>query len=184
MMRTPPVIFADASCTIRALTSLNLSENYINVEGAKHVADAIKVNVSALRFNWYHFELDLTSGSTAVVYGYCYYNTAKGALTSLNISANDLGQLVLPAGWSKEGLGRRAEYKHTDGRKQKEHPGKPEGVIAIANAIPTMGALATITFGDEQAVTMKTTMTEADFGGKQLGASGAIIVAAFLPKCQ
>ena len=46
------------------------------------------------------------------------------------------------------------------------------------------GALETITFGDEQAVTMKTDMAEADFSGKQLGASGAIIVAAFLPKCQ
>ena len=58
------------------------------------------------------------------------------------------------------------------------------GVGAISDAIPTMGALESITFGDEQAVTMKTIMTEADFGGKQLGASGAIIVAAFLPKCQ
>ncbi len=51
-----------------ALTSLNLSENYFGAEGAKHVAEAIKGHVSALRFDWYHFELDLTSGSTAVVY--------------------------------------------------------------------------------------------------------------------
>ena len=46
------------------------------------------------------------------------------------------------------------------------------------------GALATITFGDKQAVTMTTNMAEAGFSGKELGASGAIIVAAFLPKCQ
>ena len=58
------------------------------------------------------------------------------------------------------------------------------GVIAIGNAIPTMGALTTITFGDDEAVTMNTSMTEADFSGKYLEASGAIIVAAFLPKCQ
>ena len=45
-------------------------------------------------------------------------------------------------------------------------------------------ALETITFGDKQAVTMKTIMTEADFSDKQLGAPEAIIVAAFLPKCQ
>ena len=51
-----------------ALTSLNLSENYFGAEGAKHVAEAIKGHVSALRFFWCHFELDLTSGSTAVVY--------------------------------------------------------------------------------------------------------------------
>ena len=72
--------------------SLNLASNHLSAEGAKHVAEAIKVNVSALRFNWHHFELDLTSGSTAVVYGYSYYNTTthQGALTSLDISDNDI----------------------------------------------------------------------------------------------
>ena len=45
------------------------------------------------------------------------------------------------------------------------------------------GALATITFGDKQAVTMTTTMTEANFSGK-LRSYEAQIVAAFLPKCQ
>jgi hypothetical protein len=36
-------------------------------------------------------------------------------------------------------------YKHTDGREQKEDPGsKPQGIIAIANAIPDMGALSVL----------------------------------------
>ena len=48
----------------------------------------------------------------------------------------------------------------------------------------TIRALETITFGDKQAATMKTDMTETDLSGKELGASGAIIVAAFLPKCR
>ena len=49
----------------------------------------------------------------------------------------------------------------------------------------TSGALETITFGDAQAVTMKTSMIKAvDLSSKELGTSGAIIVAAFLPKCQ
>jgi hypothetical protein len=34
-----------------------------------------------------------------------------------------------------------------------------------------------------KSVTMDTSMVEADFGGKCLGVSGAIMVAAFLPKC-
>ena len=34
-----------------ALTSLNLASNSLGVEGAKHVAEGIKVNVSALRFD-------------------------------------------------------------------------------------------------------------------------------------
>ena len=81
-------------------------------------------------------------------------------ITDLNIASN--------------GLGIKADRSAYD----------MSGVIAIGNAIPTMGALETITFGDKQAVTMKADMTKADFSGKELGASGAIIVAAFLPKCQ
>ena len=34
-----------------AMTSLNLASNYLYAEGTKHVAEAIKVNVSALRFH-------------------------------------------------------------------------------------------------------------------------------------
>ena len=34
-----------------ALTSLNLSRNFLQAEGAKHVAEAIKGHVSALRFD-------------------------------------------------------------------------------------------------------------------------------------
>jgi hypothetical protein len=33
-------------------------------------------------------------------------------------------------------------------------------------------------------VTMETTMTDADFSGKNLGVSGGMMFAAFLPKCQ
>ena len=60
----------------------------------------------------------------------------------------------------------------------------PDGAMDIAKTIPTMGAMTTITFGDEEAVTMKADMTEADLSGKELGASGVHIVAAFIPKCQ
>ena len=73
------VALADGIKNNGALTSLNLASNELEAEGAKHVAEAIKVNVSALRFDWHHFELDLTSGSTAVVYGYSCYNTAPRA---------------------------------------------------------------------------------------------------------
>ena len=55
----------------------------------------------------------------------------------------------------------------------------------IASAIR---ALAKFTFsGDHQyskPVTLETTMTKANFSGKFLQASGAIMLAAFLPKCQ
>jgi hypothetical protein len=50
-----------------------------------------------------------------------------------------------------------------------------------------MGAISTFTFSgddeDSELVTMETSMVEADFGEKALGQPGAIMAAAFLPKC-
>ena len=61
--------------------------------------------------------------------------------------------------------------------------GDMSGIIALVNVISDMGAMSSFTFGDRQAVTMTTTMTEMDFSGKELGVSEAIMISAFLPKC-
>ena len=109
------------------------------------------------------------------------------ALTSLDIGNNNIGELVLPKGWKLWYKGGTTKgYQHTGGTWQEAAPegAKAEGVIALADAIKNNGALETITFGDYKAVTMNTSMTKADFSGKELYTSGAIIVAAFLPKCQ
>jgi hypothetical protein len=89
-------------------------------------------------------------------------------LTSLNLANNGLGNLVLPEGWTKQANseGTAYEYTHIDGTVQEDNPGKPEGVIAIANAIPDMGALASL-----------------NLASNILGAEGAEIIAAVLPKC-
>jgi hypothetical protein len=67
------------------------------------------------------------------------------ALSVLNLASNSLGEMVLPEGWTAQTKydwgGEIVGYTHADGRKQNQHPGKPEGIIAIANAIPDMGAL-------------------------------------------
>jgi hypothetical protein len=77
----------------------------------------------------------------------------KGALTVLNLASNNLGELVPPDGWTKRNAQSREEYdahgnvwyEHTDGTEQKEDPGsKPEGIIALANVIPDMGALSVL----------------------------------------
>jgi hypothetical protein len=80
------------------------------------------------------------------------------------LASNSLGDIVLAEGWSFDN--RRERYKHTDGREQKEKPGKPEGIIAIANAIPDMGA-----------------MTSLNLASNELGVEGAKVIAACLPKC-
>ena len=56
--------------------------------------------------------------------------------------------------------------------------------VAGATDLARTQADFVIVGGDLHAVTMQASMTEANFNGKQLGESGAIIVAAFLPKCQ
>ena len=66
-------------------------------------------------------------------------------------------------------------------------PGFAKG---IADGVKTNGAMAKFTFSgmvgtrEGPPVTVETSMTEADFSKKKLGASGAIMLAAFLPKCQ
>jgi hypothetical protein len=57
-----------------------------------------------------------------------------------------------------------------------------EGAIMLAPEIADNGTISTLTFGDKQAVTMTTEMTEANFSEK-LYSCEAQIVAAFLPKC-
>ena len=157
--------------------------------------------MSALRFDWYHFELDLTSGSTAVVYGHSYYNTTKGALTSLHIGnaplvlsntnngiptdkMNEIITLVEAMPAMKVLCAVPFRDKTITELDVSGQSLGVEGAIVIRRYLENNGSLESITFGDKQAVTMKTIMTEADFSSKQLGASGAIIVAAFLSKCQ
>jgi hypothetical protein len=67
-------------------------------------------------------------------------------LTSLNLAKNSLGDIVLPEGWTEQPNSEMTayEFKHIDGTVQGDKPGKPEGIIAIANAIPDVGALITL----------------------------------------
>ncbi len=100
---------------------------------------------------------------------------------SLDISTNHLGRGALkPNGWTEHGADWAAKW----GRDDEHYETDMGGVIAFSDGIKNNGAITTITFGDKQAVTMKTDMTEADLSGKQLGTSCGTIAAAFLPKCQ
>jgi hypothetical protein len=80
------------------------------------------------------------------------------AITELNVSNNSLGI-------------------------DSDHHVAISGIIAIADVIGDgSSAMGHFTFGDKQAVTMTTAMTEANFSGK-LFPSEAQMVVAFLPKC-
>ena len=116
---------------IRAVTSLDISNNMLFANGGKALAESLKGNK---------------------------------VMQELNISGNYLGY-------------------------NSDFNSNLSGVIAVSYAIPTMGAMAKFTFSgfggyDRPPVTMETSMLEADFSNKKLGVSGAIMLAAFLPKCQ
>eukprot|EP00935_MAST-01C_sp_MAST-1C-sp1_P001097 g1097.t1 len=112
---------------------------------------------------------------------------------------NNIGQLVLPEGWSEEPNMQemKVEYKHTDGTVQEAHPGKPEGVIALADGIKNNGAMVSVNIlnndiGTEQAQNLVTILkehatlvslcgnkgdeAELDMSGKNMGADGAIML--------
>jgi hypothetical protein len=123
------------------------------------------------------------------------------------LASNNLGELVLPelGCWTEkyeqfDGDGKWQDvYTHTDGSKQIENPGKPEGIIALANAIPDMRAILSLnllknSIGVEQARALVTILkerstlkslcgnngdeTELDMSGKIKGAEDAIMLAA------
>jgi hypothetical protein len=94
-------------------------------------------------------------------------------LTELDISENSATRSVLPLSWG----------------------GDMSGIIALANAIPDMGALSALIFGGGTyggaalnamenvtpgPATPKAGMTEADLSNKKLGAGGAIIISAWI----
>ena len=62
------------------------------------------------------------------------------------------------------------------------------GVIALADGIKNNRTMKKLTISgdcdESEPVTIDATMTKADFSGKYLMVSGAIMLAAFLPKCQ
>jgi hypothetical protein len=66
-------------------------------------------------------------------------------LTSLNLASNSLGQLALPEGW-EEHESSKGYFRLNGGEWTQSVPAgaKAEGIIALANAIPDMGALSVL----------------------------------------
>jgi hypothetical protein len=122
------------------------------------------------------------------------------ALTHLDVSGNSLGQLVPPDGWERNGV----HYRQHGGDWTTTVPAgsQPLGIIAIANAIPDMGALSLANvmgnrIGKEMLSKLQEIMrskpnlislcgiaddaTEVDLSGLGMDADDAIILASELP---
>jgi hypothetical protein len=76
-----------------------------------------------------------------------------GALSVLNLASNNLGEIVLAAGWRSKDNEDMAPWVGPEGQEQREKPGKPEGIITIANAIKDNGALTKLILKDNRLAT-------------------------------
>jgi hypothetical protein len=157
---------------IKSRAALDFSGKGLKVEDAIIIAALLPSNVSRTTFP---HPLSLIS-----LLAYC----DKGAMTSLNLARNHLG---FAAGW-KPSAGHEGWFDGPNREFEQHPPQDMSGVIAIAGAIKDMRAVSKFTFSgddiyDSSAVTMETSMTEADFSGQGLGKCGAIMLSVFLPKC-
>jgi hypothetical protein len=133
-----------------AISSINLLKNHIPVERAQElvkIMQAKKKLITLCGLSKEETELDFSNQRLGPGDAVLIANDISDmrAMSVLNLASNNLGELVLPGGWTKKGERfdgkRQYVFTHADGSKQIGHPGKPEGIIAIANAIPNMGAL-------------------------------------------
>eukprot|EP00935_MAST-01C_sp_MAST-1C-sp1_P001879 g1879.t1 len=134
------------------LKMLVLPKTKLGADGMRALADALKTNSTLTA-------LDVSENDLGV-------NGAKAVADMLH-SNNDIGALVLPEGWEYDKSAsswnsRKWIYKHADGREQKAHPGKPEGAIAIANAISANGALEKLLMAENYMATKEAGKALAD----------------------
>jgi hypothetical protein len=158
--KTGITAWAAALKACTSITELNLAKNGINANDTKILAPAIS-NMGAMT------KFDISSNDIRAEGGKALAEGLKGnqVIKELNFSDSDLG--------SNSNL-------DTD----------TSGIIAVADVIPGMGALSSLTFSGEtyfkdglyveDAVTITAAMTAADFSGKHLGSPGAIILGAWL----
>jgi hypothetical protein len=183
------IAIANAIPDMGAISSVNLLKNDIGVEQAGALVSILKEHPTLKSLcgnSGKEAELDMSGkmkgADDAIMLAAEIVNNR--ALSSLNLFSCGLTRGALK-------IDRRGSYaeQYGDkwGSKDEHYESHMQGIIAIATAIPDMGTILQLTFAgdgkDSKPVTMETSMVEADFSGKGLGVSGAIMAGAFLPKC-
>jgi hypothetical protein len=187
------IAIANAIPDMRALTKFDISNCNLRAEGGKALAVGLKGNHVMTELNVAGNLLGIKADGSDDTSGIIAIADAipdMGALTKFDISNNTIlaegGKALAEALKGNQVItelsaaGSRLAQRVSGGSGR--YVTDMSGVTALADAIPDMGALTKVTFGDRQMVTMTTEMTEANFGGK-LMSHEAQIVAAFLPKC-
>jgi hypothetical protein len=119
------------------MTSLDLSSNNLFAEGAKIVAEAIKVTICAPAIILVPFSCHPTSQSTPVV---CYYPQDMGAMTKFDISSNDIraeGGKALAEGLNGNQAIKELNFSDNFLGYNSNDDSDTSGIIAIADVIPS-----------------------------------------------
>jgi hypothetical protein len=176
-----------------ALTSLNMSANGPKgAEAGKALGDAVAANTSLKELDISGGQYDSQMCDAEFVKTFSVGLRDNRALAYFNISKNGLSvagakvlgealrgnQVMTEINISSNYLGKASRYGDTD----------ISGVVVFAGAIPDMGALSKLIFGGDpdaagrpyEPATLEVGMTEADFGNKNLGVGGAIVISAWI----
>jgi hypothetical protein len=172
-----------------ALLVLSLKSNNLRAGGGKALAGSLKGNQVITELNIADNGLCVDgrgSADTSGVIALADIIPDMGALAKLDASDNDMFGLKNKTGITAWAAALKACTSITELNLAKNGINANDTKI-LAPAISDMGALSTLIFSvgkyDDELITMEASMTEADFSGKGLGVSGAMILAAFLPKC-
>jgi hypothetical protein len=187
---------ADAIKDMGVILSVNLLKNSIGVDQAKDLVIILKEHptlksLCGNKGNETELDMSRKMGGTEDAIMLAAEVVDNGALTKFDISKNEIraeAGKALAAGLKGNQVITELIIVDNQLVRDADFAIDMSGIIALADVIPDMGALSTFTFSGDysssQPITMETTMTEADFSGKELGVSGGMMVAAFLPKCQ
>jgi Ran GTPase-activating protein (RanGAP) involved in mRNA processing and transport len=154
---------ADVIPGMRALTTISINQKDIPAALEEEICQKVRMNKLniALTSDQSLNELELggigfgAEGIALVV----QYIRGNGGLTHLNVSSNNLGEVVLAPGWKRQPKGINPLYYQEGAKKGQFHPPPgcgPLGIISLADAIRDNGAmtslnLASNSFGDEGA---------------------------------
>jgi Leucine-rich repeat (LRR) protein len=140
---------ANAIRDMGAILSVNLLENDIGVEQARALVIILKEHSTLKSLcgnNGDETELDMSGkiDGTEDAIMLAAEIIDNGALSFLDMSNNNLGTLVPPAGWT--GPDAYGRYTGPAGERQSSAPpgSKAEGAIAIADVLPGMGAISSV----------------------------------------
>jgi Leucine-rich repeat (LRR) protein len=191
---------ADVIPDMGALTKFDISNCILNAEGGKALAAGLKGNQVMTELNIAHNELGIKAGTQADPRAYDSSGViaiadvipGMGALSSLNLAENSLGELVIPAGWKETVF--KEEWIHSDGTKVTVRPSKVTVARALSTALKRTSNLKELNISSNgfraddakilaDGISGNGAMTSLNLGSNSLGAEGAKIIAAFLPKC-